>query len=167
METLSQLMHDPTFVVALAFVFFVGIIIKVGVPGMIGAALDARADKIEKTLDDARILREEAQALLAKFQRKQRDAKKEAEEMVAHSIEEAKHFAIEAETNMKASVERLEKSAEEKITQAQVTAVKEVKAAAIDVAIGATQQILAEQLGKEKADTLIASAIDDLNKQLH
>lgn len=167
MDMISSFFHDPTAVVALSFAMFVGIVIKLGVPGMLGTALDARAKKIEKTLDDARILREEAHALLAKFQRKQRDAKKEAEEMVAHSIEEAKLFAKEAEVNMEASIERQQKSAEEKISQMQANAIKEIKTAAIDIAIGASQQILTEELGDKKAASLVSDAIDDLNKQLH
>jgi F-type H+-transporting ATPase subunit b len=167
MDIISSLLHDPTFVVAISFVLFIGIIIKLGVPGMIGAALDERANKIAKTLDDARILREEAQALLAKFQRKQRDAQKEAEEMVAYSIEEARLFAKEAEANLVASIERQKKSAEEKISQAEANAIKEIRTAAIDVAIGAAQQILADELGAKKAESLVSGAIKDLNKQLH
>lgn len=167
MDMISSFFHNPSAVVALSFFVFVGIIIKIGVPGSIGAALDERAKKIEKTLDDARTLREESQALLAQFQRKQRDAKKEAEEMVAHSIEEAKLFAKEAEANLEASIERQKKSAEEKILQVKVNAVKEIKTAAIDVAIGASQQILTDELGKDKAASLVAGAINDLEKQLH
>ena len=44
---------------------FIGIVIYYGVPGMIVRALDGRADRIGKELDEARQLREEAQALLA------------------------------------------------------------------------------------------------------
>ena len=51
--------------------------------------LDDRADKIRQELEEAQRLREDAQATLASYQRRQRDALKEAEDIIAHAREEA------------------------------------------------------------------------------
>ncbi|MEL7029813.1 MAG: hypothetical protein AAGL49_11535, partial [Pseudomonadota bacterium] len=52
------------------------------VPGAIANALDKRSKAIADELDEARRLREEAQELLAHYQRKQREAETEAQEIV-------------------------------------------------------------------------------------
>ncbi len=59
--------QQPLFWVLVAFVAFVGLLMYYGVPALVAKALDARADAIRKELDDARKLREDAQALLARF----------------------------------------------------------------------------------------------------
>ena len=48
-----------TFWVFLALIVFIGILVYVKVPGMLGAALDKRAEKIRSDLEDARRLRDE------------------------------------------------------------------------------------------------------------
>ena len=58
-------LQTPEFWVAVAFVMFIGLLLYKGVPAMIGKALDERAEGIKKNLDDARQMREDAQALLA------------------------------------------------------------------------------------------------------
>ena len=65
---------DATFWAFIALIIFLGILIYMKVPGRILAGLDDRADTIKKDLDDARQMREEAQALLADYQRRQREA---------------------------------------------------------------------------------------------
>ena len=54
--------------VTVALFIFLGIVAYMKVPGMISRALDARAARIRADLEEARRLREEAQALLAEYQ---------------------------------------------------------------------------------------------------
>ncbi len=58
-------LHNTNFVVLIAFLVFVGILVWKKVPGMLGRMLDDRAQMIRNELDEARLLREEAQSLLA------------------------------------------------------------------------------------------------------
>ena len=81
-------MFDQTFWVALAFVMFIAVVYK-PVSRKMAAALDARAEKIKQELDEAVRLREEAQALLAGYERRQNEALKEAEDILGHAREEA------------------------------------------------------------------------------
>lgn len=83
--------HDPTFWTAVAVVLFVALIAK-PVGKMASKALDERADKIKAELDEAEKLRNEAQDLLAQYQRKQRDAASEAESIIQHAKEEAERM---------------------------------------------------------------------------
>ena len=77
---------DATFWVGIAFLVFVGVLFYFKVPGMLTKALDDRAKKISDDLEQARQLREEAQALLANYEPKQRDALAEAEEIIANRL---------------------------------------------------------------------------------
>jgi F-type H+-transporting ATPase subunit b len=161
-----ELFHDPEFWVAVAFV------IVVGVGGykfrpMIAKALDDRAVRIKSELDEAQRLRDDAQKTLAEYQRKQRDALKEAEAIVSHAKAEAERIGKQAAQDLEAAIDRRTRQAEEKIAQEQAKALAEVRSAAVDVAIAATRQIIAQQLDKASGGALIDSAIAALPQQLH
>lgn len=157
---------DATFWVAIAFVAFIALVGK-RVYAMITAGLDKRSEAIRTELDEAVCLREEAQALLAGYQRKQRDAVSEAEEILEHAKTEAAHLAEQAEKDLEAALERRIKLAEEKIAQAEAQAVAEVRDLAVDVAIEAARQLIARNLDETKTTTLVDEAIADLEKKLH
>jgi len=53
-------LRNSNFVVLIAFLVFVGILVWKKVPALLGRALDDRAQAIRNTLDEARLLREEA-----------------------------------------------------------------------------------------------------------
>ena len=77
-------MHlDATFYAFVGLILFLALIAYLKVPGMIGKALDARAEKIGNELTEAKRLREEAQSLVAEYQRKRKDAEAEAAGIVA------------------------------------------------------------------------------------
>jgi F-type H+-transporting ATPase subunit b len=162
-----ELIYDPEFWVTIAFVLAVGIAVYFKVGAMIGSALDERAAKIRAELDEARRLREEAQQMLAEYQRKQRDALKEAEEIAARSRDEAERLAAQGRRDLEAAIERRRQMAEEKIAQAEAKAVAEIRSAAVDVAMTATRQILTRQLTETRRAELIDEAIQALPGRLH
>jgi len=159
--------HGPTFWVGIAFLLFVGLIIWKKVPAMIAKALDERSEKIQAQLDEARTLKEEGQALLAQYQRKHRDAEKDAQAMIEQAREEAEIFAKEAEKNLEVAFRRQTRAMEEKIAQAEAQAVKEVKAAAVEAAVGAASTVLQTNLKAGKHKKLVDEAIKDLDKRLN
>ena len=158
---------DATFWVGAAFVLFVGILVYFKVPGMLTGALDERAKKISDDLDQARELREEAQVLLATYQRKQRDALKEAEEIIAHAKEEAMREAEQAEKKLEEAVARRQQAALNKIALAEAQAEKEVRNTAIEIAIAAATAVVAQQVRGDRADALVDTAIQDLRRHLN
>lgn len=89
------MLRTAEFWVLVAFVVFVVLAFKPLRKAVTGA-LDERAEQIRKQLDEANKLREEAQATLASYKRKQRDALKEAEEIVTHAKAEAERLRAEA-----------------------------------------------------------------------
>ncbi|MEI9987647.1 MAG: F0F1 ATP synthase subunit B [Aliidongia sp.] len=159
-------LHDEEFYILIAFLVAVGILIWKAKDQVV-SGLDARARTIRQQLDEAKRLREEAEAMLAEYQRKQRDAIAEAQDIVVQAQAEAERVAKQAEIDLEAAIKRREEQARDKITQAEVKALAEVRGVAVDVAIEAVRVLLAETLDQAHGARLIDQAIEDLPKRLH
>jgi len=158
---------DAEFWVAVAFVVFLGGLIYLGVHEMMLKYIDQRRDKIKAELDEARRLKEEAQALLAQYQRKQREAEQEAAAILAGATAEAGRMLAEAKAKMEEFVARRNKMAESKIAQAEAQALADVRAAAAEAAVGAAERILTQTVKGEIADRLVGKGIDDVKAKLN
>jgi F-type H+-transporting ATPase subunit b len=155
------------FWVGVAFVAFALILVYYKVPRLIAKALDDRAESIRKELDEARRLRDEAQALLSDYQAKHRNVGEEAQAIVDQAKHEADAFAQETRQSLKDALERRTKLAEEKIARAEAQAVDEVRAAAVDMAIAAAEKILREQAAGAGGTQLIDESIRNLKGRLN
>ena len=159
--------EDPSFWAFVGLVLFFLVLIAMKVPGKLGGALDNRADTIGKELDQARVLREEAQALLAEYQRKAREAESEAEDIIDQAKREADAIAVEARQRLDEYVSSRTKLAEDKIAQAEREALQEVKALSADVAVAAAEKLIAAKAKGAAAESLIDSAIGDVKAKFH
>jgi F-type H+-transporting ATPase subunit b len=159
--------EDPEFWVALAFVIFMGILVKFGVPKMALSALDERSDRIKQALDEAQRLRSEAQAVLTQYQKKREDAEKEAQAIIVSARVEAERLAGEAKGKVEEFIARRTKMAESKIAQAEAQALADVRAAAADAAVAAAEKILVQTTHGAAAESLIAKGISDLKAKLN
>jgi len=153
--------------VALAFLLFLGLLAYLGVHRKLMDSLDQRQARIKGELDEARRFREEAQALLAEFERKGREAEGEAAAIIAGAKTEAERLAAEAKTRMEDFVARRTKMAETKITQAEAQAVADVRSAAADAAVAAAEKILAVAAKGKVAESLLAQGIEDVRKKFN
>lgn len=160
-------LDNTNFVVFLGFAVFVGILIYAKVPGRVATMLDARATKIRADLDEARSLREEAQTLLASFERKQKEVADQAASIVSAAKIEAEAAAALAREDMAAMLERRLQTATEQIASAEKAAIKSVKDRAASVAISAAAQIIAAHVDAARGEELIAAAIKDVSAKLH
>jgi F-type H+-transporting ATPase subunit b len=159
--------NDPLFWVLVAFLVFVGLLLFYRVPTMVGKMLDDRADAIRKELDEARRLREDAQALLADYQRKAREAETEAQSIIEQAKREAEALAADSRKALAESLERRSKIAEEKIARAETQALSEVRATAVETALAAAQELLKTRAGGAIGDALISQSISDLRGKLN
>ena len=153
------------FWVLVAFILFVGFMVWKARKALVGG-LDSRAARIKAEIDEAQRLREEAQALLAEYQKKQREALGEAGAMVKQAEEEGKRVRAKAETELAAALKRREQQALDRIAQAEAQALSEVRNLAADLAVAATQKILVEKLDAAKAQALVSDAIAELPRRL-
>ncbi len=161
-----EFLHSPTFWVAIAFVVFVIAVFKPIRNAALGA-LDGKIAQIRNELEETQRLREEAQATLASYQLKQRDAAQEVEAMMDQAKSEANAHRKAAESALETMLKRQEQLAMEKIEQAEAAAVQEIRDRAVTVALAATVKLLEEKLAGGSGDALIDDAIKSLPDRLH
>ena len=145
---------------------FVGLVSRIAYR-VATVALDDRAERIKNQIDEATRVAEEARELLASYERKQREAADEAKSIVEHARQEAARLSESAAQDLERSLARRRKQAEDRIAQAEASAIADVRNRAIEVAMDATQRLLAEKIKGKSADDLIDAAIKDLPKNLH
>ncbi|MBU2981618.1 F0F1 ATP synthase subunit B [Lentibacter algarum] len=160
-------LKNTNFIVLLGFLLFIGVLFYFKVPAMLGDMLDKRAEGIKDELEEARRLREDAQKLLADYERKQKEVQEQADRIVAHAKEEAAEAAEVAKGDIKASIARRLQAAQDKIASAEASAVKEVRDTAITVAVGAAKDIVADQMTAAGGNKLIDEAIAEVDAKLH
>lgn len=160
------MLASAEFWVAVAFAIFVIGIFKPARKAILGA-LDERTAKIKAEIDEAARLREEAQAALAAYQRKQREAVKEAEDILARAREDAERLSVRSEENLEAALKRREREALDLIAQAEAEALQEVCDKTVDIAVSATRRLLEEYLDDKRSKELVDDAISEIPRKLH
>ena len=158
---------NTNFIVTLGFLVFIGVLFYFKVPGMIGGLLDRRAETIKSELDEAKALREEAQSLLASYERKQKEVQEQADRIVATAKDEAAAAAEAAKAEIKASVARRLAAAEDQIASAETAAVREIRDRAVSVAVSVARDVLAGQMTATQGNKLIDEAIATVEAKLH
>ena len=155
------------FYVAIAFFIIIGVLLYVKVPSLVAKQLDDRAKGIADEIAEARRLREEAQELLASFQRKQLEAESEAEAIVEQAKSEAKLLKKQAREELAERLERRTQLAEQRIAQAEAQATADVKAAAATLAVAATEELLKTGLKKADLNKLVDADIKSVGEKLN
>lgn len=150
-----------------AFVLFFAVVVWKGGFGALNRALDARADKIRNELETAQKLRQDAEALLTTYQKKQREALTEAQVILAAAREDATRIRDQAQNDLTAMLKRREAQAMEKIAQAETAAVQQVRNLAVDVAIAATETLLSKGIDEKTDTALISATLKDISAKLH
>jgi F-type H+-transporting ATPase subunit b len=162
----TEIFFEAEFWVGVAFLIFLVLIWHAGAHRSVASGLDEHSRKASAELSEARRLKAEAQALLAEYQKKKREAESEAASIVAQAKTEAQEIAAEAKARMEEFVARRTKMAETKIAQAEVQALADVRAAAAEAAVKASEKVLAESVKGKVAGDLLTAAIRDVKSRL-
>ncbi len=160
-------LHNTNFIVLIAFLLFLGVLLYYKIPGTVAGLLDKRADGIRADLAEAKALREEAQTLLASYERKQKDVQAQADRIVSNAREEAAKAAEEAKADIASSVARRLAAAEDQIASAETAAIKEIRDTAISVAVAVARDVVADQMTAAEGNKLIDDAIATVDAKLH
>ncbi|TBZ43178.1 F0F1 ATP synthase subunit B [Rhizobium leguminosarum] len=158
---------DATFFAFVGLVLFLALVVYLKVPGMMARSLDDRADQIRNELAEAKRLREEAQHLLAEYQRKRKEAEAEAAHIVAAAEREAQMLTAEAKKKTEEFVTNRTALSEQKIKQAEAEAMKAVRSAAVDLAIAAAETVLAKQADAKVQSELFGNAVGQVTTRLN
>ncbi len=160
-------LKNTDFVVLLAFLVFVAVIIMMKVPGKLMGLLDKRAENIQAELNEARALREEAQTILASYERKQAEVQEQSKRIVEQARVEAVEAAAAAKADLEASIARRLQAAEEQIASAETSALREVRDRAVSVAVSAAAEVIAKKVDATAANAMIDDAIAQVESKLH
>ena len=160
-------LRNTDFVVLLAFLVFAGVLAYFRVPQRIAGMLDSRAGRIRSEIDEARALREEAQTLLASYERKSREVREQADRIVEQARREAEEAGEQARRDLDAQVARRLEGAEEQIAQAQASAIREIRDRAAQIAVAAAAEVIAERMDPDRQAALVDQAIETVQTKLH
>ena len=159
-----MLEKDATWV-AIGFILFILLLVYFKVPGQITKILDNRADKIRSELDEAKKLREEAQSMLADFQKKNKEAEKNAKALIDEAKKLAKNYEKEAKSKFDENMERRKKLLDEKLKRAEVEALNQIKNDITDIVFDAIDKSLSNNnIIKKASDRIIDSGIKEITK---
>jgi F-type H+-transporting ATPase subunit b len=158
---------NTDFIVLISFLVFIGVLVYFKVPGLLGGLLDKRADGIRKDLDEARRLREEAQEIYASYERRSREVKTQAEQIVANAKREAEAQAAKAKDDLARSIERRLQGAQDQIASAEADAVRAVRNRAVAASVAAASEILEAQVRAGQRSAGIDDAIADVARRLN
>lgn len=160
------MMSDPKFWVAVSFFIFVALAYK-KIVAFTTRSLDDRSARIRHELDEARRLREEAEAVLAQYKQKQAEYLKEAERMLADARRDADTLRAYAEKELAAQLEGRTKQAMERIAQEERQAVAEVRNHVVDIALATARSMIADHVSKLSQDELVQLAVSDIERKIH
>lgn len=153
---------SPTIWVFLSVIIFFAALVHFGIHKKVAGSLDERSEKIRSELDEARRLREEAQTLLASYQRKQKEAEEQAEHIIKQARKDAEAMAEQARKDLKDRLDRRAALAEAKIANAEAQALADVKAKAAQVAIETASKLLENNMTTANHTALVKKGIDSL-----
>lgn len=143
-------------------IIFAGIAFKIGKKPILGI-LDSHTDRIKNELDDAKRLKQEAEALLKEYTIKHKAANDEADKI----IEDAKQYANILQTNadkeLAHKIKRQEEILINRISAAEKQAINEIRNQAVDIATKAAEIIIKENISENEAK-LVDDTIVDLKK---
>lgn len=158
--------QTPTFWVAMAFLSVVTLFAR-PVTRFVVTALDGRAQNIKTKLEEARKIREDAQSLLADYQRRQRDALRDAQQIMQRAHEEADRLKTEVREKLEETIHNREKQALDRVAIAQRLALKDLQDVAARLSLDMAEYILAEKVKHTGSDALIESSLSVIPEKLN
>lgn len=154
--------ENPEFWVGLAFVLVVLMLAR-PIGRILNLMLNKRIEAIADRITEAQKLNEDAQKLLAEYEKKYLNAEKEAKNILRKSEREIELIKDERLKKLEAEMDMKQKEAEQRIKTAQESAVKEVTALASEMTIKALKEVLAKSLDKKSQDKLIDESIKTIS----
>lgn len=149
------------FWVGVAFVAAVLALIKPA-GAALGKMLRERSKDIADRIAEAVELKEDAQKLLAEYERKFRGAEKEAADILARSEREIEKMKREALAGLETEMAIKEKEAKARLKAAEADASKEIADCTADMTLAAVRKILADSLDDKALDKLVDTSIENL-----
>ncbi len=139
---------------------FVGLYLlmtRVALP-RISEVLEARQQRIAHDLDAAATLKDEAEAVLAEYEKAMAKARSDAQEALAAAAEERAREAEARHAELDATIAKQIAGAEERIAAARDEALAGVEAIAADIAHSATEKLVGDDVDQATLRSAVAAA---------
>lgn len=163
---MPEMLYNPVFWVTFAFVAFVALAYKKG-SKLLTTSLDNRSARIASELQRARELREEAQAVLDEYKRRQAEYVKEAEAILTAARKDADALAGHAEKELRTALDARTRQAVEKIAQEETKAVADVRNHVVDISLAAARAIIVDHVSTMSQEELVRLALTDIERKVH
>ena len=152
---------DATFWVTISFFIFLGILVYFKVPQKVKHVLEKNISNIRNQINEAEKLKEDAKNILIEHEKKISKSKNEVRDLIRKASEEAEKNIINSNENFHKFMENRKKSAEERVKQLKYQAEKDIKNAAVKIAIESVEKLIKNSLEKSKLDKIYSSSIEE------
>jgi F-type H+-transporting ATPase subunit b len=129
----------------------------------ISEALDKRQHAIEESLDYAEQMRRRADEILAEYRERLKEAREQAEEIVARARKTGETHEREAEAEAKARREQLMEQTRRDIEAETRRAIQEIRREVADLTVLATEKVTRKTLTEEDQRRLVEDALSELD----
>lgn len=150
--------QSAEFWVGVAFVLVV-LLLAGPIGRLVRSMLNKRIDSITKRIHDAAELRDEAQKLLADYEKKFLNADKEAQAILNKSQKEIEYFKKENLAKLEEEMKIKEKEAEDRITASKETAAREISDLTSELTIKTVKAAIVKNLDAKTQNKLIDDSI--------
>lgn len=155
--------ENPEFWVGLAFIFVV-IALSRPISKVVKGMINNKIEGIKTRLSTSEQLMEDAQKLLSDYEKKLRNAKKEAASIAEKSKKQIEYIKTANLSKLEQEMRNKEKEAEERINAAKENADKEFTELASALSIKIVKQTLQDNLTPELQSKLIDNSIQTIGK---
>lgn len=142
----------------LTFLVLVGLLAKFAWRPLL-EALERRQATIARALDDAKLARQELERLQKESAEMMRQARVEAEGIVARSRTDAEALREELKQRSRAEAAAIVKNAEQQIQLETARAIQQIRHEAVDLSVAIASKILQRQVSKEDNEALIEATL--------
>ena len=159
-------MIDATFWVAISFLLFVVLLFYFKVPQKIDQSLNESIKGIKNEIEHAEKLKDEAKNILSDYDSKVSKSKAEIKKMLENAEKQSEQNIIKTNEDFHFVIENRKKTAEDKIKQMKLQAIKDMKNLAVEIAVKSVEKIIKNSIDKKKLDKIYISSIDEAKKIL-
>tara|TARA_A100001037_G_C14884053_1_gene515271 strand:+ start:198 stop:692 length:495 start_codon:yes stop_codon:yes gene_type:complete len=154
-------MIDATFWVAVSFVIFLGLLLYFNIPDKIKNVLHESIERIKNQIDEAEKLKDEANDLLSESEKKLSNAKSEIKAMTNKANDDMEKLILKTNSEFHKIMENRKRGAEQRIVQMKQQALKDIKAASVNISITSAENLLKNSVDKNKLDKIYQDSIEE------
>ena len=154
-------MIDATFWVAVSFVIFLGLLLYFNIPDKIKNVLYESIERIKNQIDEAEKLKDEANDLLSESEKKLSNAKSEIKAMTNKANDDMEKLILKTNSEFHKIMENRKRGAEQRIVQMKQQALKDIKAASVNISITSAENLLKNSVDKNKLDKIYQDSIEE------